>query len=118
MTCPAVFLCCSKIDIGKFKKFVTILGEGAYARVIHMKSRKTGKDFALKVVSKKLKARIAVGELTPELAHMVMDGSLSLGEAQQIAVSTPHDTALREADSQKRWCQPLRRRRAQSEVIV
>ena len=57
-----------------------------------------------------------MGELTPELAHMVMDGSLSLGEAQQIAVSTPHDTALREADSQKRWRQPLRRRRAQKKI--
>ena len=60
-----------------------------------MKSRKTGKDFALKVVSKKLKARIAVSELPPDLAHMVMDGSLSLGEAKQIAGSDNPQTQAR-----------------------
>lgn len=43
----------SKFCIEEYK-FGTILGEGAYARVIHLRHRKTGKDFALKVISKKL----------------------------------------------------------------
>ena len=46
----AVFI---RINIDEYK-FGTVLGEGAYARVIHIRHRKNAKDFALKVISKKL----------------------------------------------------------------
>ena len=46
-------LSCSKFSIEEYK-FGTILGEGAYARVIHLRHRRTGTDYALKVISKKL----------------------------------------------------------------
>ena len=43
----------SSLKIDRYK-FGTVLGEGAYARVIHVRHRDTGVDYALKVLNKKL----------------------------------------------------------------